>query len=1740
MTAKWNWRRAGALKLGVTRTPSHSLGAPNSNSAGRETAAGRAELEFSAPVQDLNARPKLELEAPHEPAAMRPLARVLALAVLLVLPGAHAAVVINEIHYDPEVKTEPVEFIELFNSGGSPVDLSAWFFSDGINFTFPAGTQIVAGGYLVVAQNPAACQTKFGVNALGPWIGTLRNEGEKIVLRDAAGEVEDEVEYQLGFPWPTVGDPPGYSIELVHPGLDNNLGGNWRASVVVDPLVQTGTLIADHSEWKFFRGWSEASTPTTVWRALSFDDTGWETGTGPVGYGENNFLGTTLTEMRHNYTTVYFRKTFTVTDLTQIASLTLEAVYDDGFKVWINGSNVLNINISSAEVPFDGTAGQALEDLNYNTFSLPGPQTFVVPGTNIIAVQAANASLGSSSDFFFDARLLATTSAETHGPTPGRRNAVFAANLPPAIRQVDHRPNQPATDEPVAITAKVTDPQGIASVTLRYQLVDPGSYIELTDAAYANSWTSLAMNDAGVNGDERAGDNIYTAALDGSLLTHRRLIRYRISAGDATGLGVTVPYPDDPQPNFALFCYDGVPAWRGAVRPGVTPVLDFDTNVMRRLPAVHLISKRSAVEDATWFSRYGGDAYLWTGTLVYDGKVYDHVHYRARGGVWRYAMVKNMWKFDFNRGHDFQMRDDYGKQYKTKWTKLNLGACIQQGNFGFRGEQGMFESVGFRLFNLAGVESPYTTFLQFRIINAPVEASPTTQYEGDFWGLYLVIEQEDGRFLDEHDLPDGNFYKMEGGTGELNNLGPLGPTDKSDLNSFLNTYRSTTSPPDDAWWRTNLNQTEYWSYQAIVQGIHHYDICYDKNYFYYHNPETGLWSVHSWDLDLTWADNMFDSNCGGVDDLFYPVIGGASYPPRASSILEYKNRLREVRELLFNPDQAGQLVDEYANLLRGPTNTPTFLDADRCLWDYNPKMIDSAYSSALDRAQQGRFYQWPNTPTVSKDFNGCVQLMKNYIVARGTRLDTVGADSIPAQPTLTNLSPTNFPLNRLAFRSTAYSGARAFAAMKWRIGEVTDTNAPSSDPTEPRHYEITTTWESELAAFDADQTIPSSAVKVGHAYRVRVRMKDESGRWSRWSAPIQFVVGEPDNAAALVDNLRVSEVMFNPPAGSDYEFVELSNRSPDLALDLNGVNFTAGIDFTFPLGTLLPPESRLLVVKATDVAAFRAHYGLATNVSLAGPYSGSLANEGEKLELKTGAGGTAIFSFTYGDGRGWPVAATGAGHSLVPLARADAGQATGALDYPGNWRASAFLGGSPGSDDPSPVAGSVVLNEIVAHTDYSDPSKPEYDSNDWIELHNCSETNVNLAGWYLSDDPADLRKWAIPAVTIPAHGHLSFDEVTGFHSPISAGFGLDKAGERVLLSYLPGTAADRVVDAVQFKGQENEFSLGRYPDGSEDWFTLLRSRDAANTAPPQPVVISELMYHPPNADTNDNADDEFIELLNPTTASVNLFNTNGGWRLDGGVGFTFPATVSLSASGLALVVSFDPADPALLAAFRAEYGVTSPAVQIFGPYAGKLGNRSDRVALEKPQYPDLPGDPYSWVIVDEVIYGNQTPWPASANGGGHSLQRRSVISSGNNPVNWYAAAPTSGQASTPDRDADGMPNEWELAHHLNPDDPNDAAEDADGDGVSNLQEYRAVTDPRDPTSVLKFIVVTRQGDGLHLGFPVIAGRAYTVQARDDLTHSWMHLREVSSSLTNGVVDVLDSTTTNSPHRFYRLATPALP
>jgi hypothetical protein len=523
-------------------------------------------------------------------------------------------------------------------------------------------------------------------------------------------------------------------------------------------------------------------------------------------------------------------------------------------------------------------------------------------------------------------------------------------------------------------------------------------------------------------------------------------------------------------------------------------------------------------------------------------------------------------------------------------------------------------------------------------------------------------------------------------------------------------------------------------------------------------------------------------------------------------------------------------------------------------------------------------------------------------------------------------------------------------------------------------------------------------------HAVYVLGKNSAGVWQTTPTRSKtWAVGSVGPAA-----LKVTEVMYNPLVSSDYEFLELHNTNPGTWVDLTSMTFTNGITFTFPSGSNIPPNGYGLVVRASNVgnfAGFRMHYGLGSAVPIFGPYTGKLANEGERVTLVT-AEGTTITSFEYNNGRGWPLPAADAGHSLVPL---DATvQTTGSLDYGGNWRFSAFLNGSPGGPDPV-LAPSVVLNEVAAHTHFSDPGYPGYDSNDWIELRNCTSAPINLSGWYLSDDAAILHKWAIPTTaTIPAYGRLVFDEITGFHQSLITGFGISRAGEQVFLSHLPGTAANRVVDAVTFKGQEFGVSLARNPDGGTnwyDWYATVPTRDAQNTSPIADVVVSEFMFNPPTSQA-----DEYVELYNPTTHSINLFNATGPWRLSSGVDYLLPPGISLPAGGYALIVKFDPNNPIALAAFKTTYGLTTITAQLIGPSVGNLSNAGERFALERPQAPETPLDPVNWVIVDEVIYFDQLPWTDQADGTGQSLHRVSRSQSGNDPSNWVAGQPNPGDS----------------------------------------------------------------------------------------------------------------------------------
>lgn len=470
--------------------------------------------------------------------------------------------------------------------------------------------------------------------------------------------------------------------------------------------------------------------------------------------------------------------------------------------------------------------------------------------------------------------------------------------------------------------------------------------------------------------------------------------------------------------------------------------------------------------------------------------------------------------------------------------------------------------------------------------------------------------------------------------------------------------------------------------------------------------------------------------------------------------------------------------------------------------------------------------------------------------------------------------------------------------------------------------------------------------------------------------------------------LRITEVHYHPSdqglvPGDEYEFIEIKNTGTK-SLELDDVGFSDGVTFTFPKGTALDAGKFLVVAAFPD--RFQVRYGF----KALGPWVGLLSNSGETVVLADLPANAPIDSLTYSDQGGWPGVADGSGPSLVPKSPSD-------LSKP--WRASFNPGGSPGKDDII----AALITELSPHTD-----PPERDA---IEIHNPSDSPLDIGGWYLSDEAAQPAKFRIPVgTTISAKGYLAFDEDDFNKDSTAAGsFNFSAHGEEAWIFSHAGGCDSGYCHGVEFGEVENALTFGRHvtSDGSE--FFPVQSKatlGVANAGPRAwPIVISEVMYH------SANDSDDFLEVVNAGADSVPLFDPlrpANTWKIEG-MAFRFPPGVTLAKGEFALVVPLR-ADTGRI---RSVYSVPA-AVRIFKA-DGELSNFADSLALAKPEDPYLkngaaPGDstvPY--MIMDQVFYRDGGPWPGAADGLGQSLQRKSLQAFGSEPENWSDDIPTAGR-----------------------------------------------------------------------------------------------------------------------------------
>lgn len=358
-------------------------------------------------------------------------------------------VVINEIQYHQaplSVDGMPVvprqeEWIELFNRGDVAVDLTGWQLVDGVAYVFPEDTTLEPGAYLVVADDAATFALDHpGVPVVGDVSGRLANGGERVLLLDARGNPADEVRYVDGGRWPTAADGGGSTLELRDPWADNSVAEAWAAS-------------------------DESARST--WASYSYRGIAQPSAVGPDGTWNELILGLLdAGEVLVDDVSVVLNPDGNAQQLVR------DGGFDDGGASW----RLLG-NHRHAEVvpdPDDGSnavlrlvaTGPTGHMHNHAETTLAQPLGVQDVEVSFRARWVSGSNQLNSRLYFNRLPVTTLVAQPPLSGTPGAPNTAWVANLGPTFADLRHDAPVPAPAEPVTLSVAVSDPDGVAAVTV--------------------------------------------------------------------------------------------------------------------------------------------------------------------------------------------------------------------------------------------------------------------------------------------------------------------------------------------------------------------------------------------------------------------------------------------------------------------------------------------------------------------------------------------------------------------------------------------------------------------------------------------------------------------------------------------------------------------------------------------------------------------------------------------------------------------------------------------------------------------------------------------------------------------------------------------------------------------------------------------------------------------------------------------------------------------------------------------------------------------------------------------------------------------------------------------------------------------------------------------------------------------------------------------------------------------------
>ncbi len=209
------------------------------------------------------------------------------------------------------------------------------------------------------------------------------------------------------------------------------LGATTAATVnIADNDSVPQTFIATGSTWKYL---DDGSNQGTAWTGPTFNDTAWKSGAAQLGYGDGDEATVVGygPDANNKFITTYFRQTFTVTDVTKVASLAINLLRDDGAVIYLNGTEVYRSNMPTGTITSTTPATVAIGGVDETTFLAAAiSKAKLVNGINVLSVEI-HQSGGTSSDISFDLSLIGAiaTAPIPNAPTSATATSVSESQI---------------------------------------------------------------------------------------------------------------------------------------------------------------------------------------------------------------------------------------------------------------------------------------------------------------------------------------------------------------------------------------------------------------------------------------------------------------------------------------------------------------------------------------------------------------------------------------------------------------------------------------------------------------------------------------------------------------------------------------------------------------------------------------------------------------------------------------------------------------------------------------------------------------------------------------------------------------------------------------------------------------------------------------------------------------------------------------------------------------------------------------------------------------------------------------------------------------------------------------------------------------------------------------------------------------------------------------------------------------